>query len=345
MMNPYIADILAQPEALRAATRAFHFPFAPADQQRLQSGGFDRILMTGMGASLNAVYPAYLQLSQLPVPVIMVNAAELIHYLGGLIGPKTLLWINSQSGRSAEVIRLLEQIESQPPALVLACLNDEASPLAKAADICLPINAGPETSVSTKTYLNTLAVNLLAARQMSGKTIAGLKEEIEAAAEAIQTYLQDWQGRVQAIDELLGSFEELFLIGRGASMSAVWNGSLINKEAARCSFEGMNAAEFRHGPLELADPGFQALIFAGDPATAALNYRLALDIRAHGGRAAWLSSQIDAEIPTLVLPETGGMTRPLAEILPMELLTLAMAERKGLIAGAFQVVEKITAIE
>jgi fructoselysine-6-P-deglycase FrlB-like protein len=34
-------------------------------------------------------------------------------------------------------------------------------------------------------------------------------------------------------------------------MSAVWNEALTNEEAAEFSPEGMNATEFRHGPLEL----------------------------------------------------------------------------------------------
>ena len=34
-------------------------------------------------------------------------------------------------------------------------------------------------------------------------------------------------------------------------MSAVWNEAPTNEEAAEFSPEGMNATEFRHGPLEL----------------------------------------------------------------------------------------------
>ena len=38
-------------------------------------------------------------------------------------------------------------------------------------------------------------------------------------------------------------------------MGAVWNGALINKEAAKFSLEGMHAADFRHGLLEYPRPG------------------------------------------------------------------------------------------
>jgi len=344
-MNPYIKDILAQPDALRKAVNNFSSATMNAIPQRIEKGEIDRIVITGMGASYNAAYPAYIQLSELPIPVLHVNAAELVHYLGGLVGPRTLLWINSQSGRSAELLHLLERIKPTPPACLLTCVNDETSPLAVASDICLPIHAGPETTVSTKTYVNTLAVNLLASHKIAGKEIEHLKRELLATADAIETYLGDWQKHVDDMDALLGKFETLIVIGRGESMSAVWNGALINKEASKFSLEGMNAADFRHGPLELASPGFVALIFAGPAATASLNRKLALDVVEHGGRAFWVDAKTNPELPTLSIPSTNELTRPLVEILPMQILTLVMAARKGLTAGQFRIIGKVTVTE
>jgi len=344
-MNPYIADILSQPDALRKAAHNSSPAALGAIPQRIQKGEIDRIVITGMGASFNAAYPAYIQLSGLPVPVLHVNAAELVHFLGGLIGTRTLLWINSQSGRSAELLHLLERIESTPPACLLACVNDESSPLASAADICLPIHAGPETTVSTKTYLNTLAVNLLAVHQLAGKDVDSLKREILSAAGAIESYLGDWQTHVDEMDALLGEFATLVVMGRGASMSAVWNGALINKEAAKFPLEGMNAADFRHGPLELVCPGFAALVFAGLTGTTTLNRNLALDILKNGGHAFWIDARDDLELPTISIPETNETTRALVEILPMQMLTLVMAERKNITAGQFRIVGKVTTVE
>jgi glucosamine--fructose-6-phosphate aminotransferase (isomerizing) len=125
-------------------------------------------------------------------------------------------------------------------------------------------------------------------------------------------------------------------------MSAVWNGSLTNKEAARSAFEGMHAAAFRHGPLEIVSEGFAALIFAGARQTSELNRELAREIMSYGGKAIWLDSAPDPEIPTVLFPETSELTRPLVEILPMQMLTLAMAKRRGLEAGKFRHVSKIT---
>lgn len=344
-MNPYLIDILAQPEALHQAADQFSAQPLAAILGQLKRGEFDRIVITGMGASFNAAYPAAIRLTDLGVPVLHVDTAELLHYLRSAVGERMLLWINSQSGSSAEPLNLLEQTQSARPACILACVNDETSPLASAADVCLAIHAGPETTVSTKTYLNTLAVNLLAAEVLLGREIADLKADLHRAADAIEAYLEDWQAHLDALDTLLEDFDTLVILGRGASMGAVWNGALICKEAAKCAFEGLNAAAFRHGPLELAAPGFLALIYAGASKTAALNRKLALDIIEYGGRALWVDAHNDEELPTITMPDVPNLTRPLGEILPMQMLTLVMARRKKITPGEFRVIEKVTRSE
>lgn len=337
-MIPYIKDILSQPAALRAALEKYSL----SALERINLAEFDRLIISGMGSSYYAAYPALIELSKQATPVQLVNAAELLHSLHGMIGARSLLWLNSQSGRSVELVHLLDQIKSRPLARLLTFVNNVSSPMGKRADICVPIHAGEEATVSTKTYTNMLAVNLLAAIQLIGGNVESAIQQMHLAAGAMESYLADWEARVQELDAVLGEFDALFLIGRGASMSAVWNGSLINKEAARYAFEGMHAADFRHGPLEIVSEGFAALIFAGTRQTSALNRELAREIISYGGKAIWLDSVPDPEIPTILFPETSEAARPLVEILPMQMLTLAMANRKHMEAGKFHHVTKIT---
>lgn len=344
-MNPYIADILSQPSALRAALEKLS-PQKLADvRARLHANEFDRIILTGMGSSYNACYPALLQLCTQSVPVQLVNASELLHSLSGMIGTRSLLWMCSQSGRSAELVHLLERIQPTPPACILTSVNDLSSPMAQSADVCIPIHAGEEATVSTKTFVNMLAVNLLASIHLIGGDVNAAMREMHTTADAMETYLTKWETRVEELDSLLGDFEQLYIIGRGSSMSAVWNGSLNNKEAAKCSFEGIHAADFRHGPLEVVDQGFTAIIFAGPVPTSAMNRALAQDILSYNGRVIWVDSKSDAEIPTLLIPATEELSRPLVEILPMQILTLVMARRKGIEPGTFRYIGKVTTLE
>ena len=231
-MNAYIRDILSQPVALRNAIENY----SASALEKINLADFDRVIVSGMGSSCYAAYPALIELSKQSVPAQLVNTAELLHSLNGLIGSRTLLWLNSQSGRSAELVHLLEQIKPRPPAQLLTFVNDVTSPLGTQTDICVPIHAGEEATVSTKTYTNMLAVNLLAAIQLSNGDVYAAMQEMRDTAVVMEAYLANWEARVQELDSLLEQFDKLYLIGRGASMSAVWNGSLINKEAAKSAF-------------------------------------------------------------------------------------------------------------
>ena len=340
-MNPYIADILSQPGILRGALD--HYSKAALEKINLRD--FDRIILSGMGSSYNAAYPAWIELSKQSIPVQLMNASELLHSFSGMIGPQSLLWLNSQSGRSAELVHLLERIVPTPPAKLLTFVNDLSSPMAERADVCIPIHAGEESTVSTKTYTNMLAMNLLAAIQLTSSDVDAAIREMREAADAMEDYLASWEQRVNELDSTLGDFKQLCIIGRGSSMCTVWNGSLNNKEAAKCSFEGIHAADFRHGPLEVVEEGFTAIIFAGAGSGPAMNRTLAQDIRSYGGNAIWVDSSTDSEFPTILLPTVNQQMLPLIEIIPMQLLTLVMAKRKGIDAGQFRYVNKITATE
>ena len=205
--------------------------------------------------------------------------------------------------------------------------------------------AGEEATVSTKTYLNMLAVLLLAGAQLAGDDWQTLCEALRRAAEAMEAYLASLPAHMDALDAMLDHEQHVIIVGRGPSMGAVWNGSLISKEAAKCPFEGMNAADFRHGPLELAGPGLTLLMFEGDSQTAALNRALAVEVEALGARVIWLGMQPDATLPTFVLPQVDECARPLVEILPLQVLTLVMARRNGITPGKFRHVAKITTQE
>ena len=53
----------------------------------------------------------------------------------------------------------------------------------------------------------------------------------------------------------------------------------------------------------------------------------------------------NAAVPALALPDVPPPLLPILEILPVEMLTLAVAARKGLEAGRFSHATKVTTVE
>ena len=345
--SPYLADVLIQVPALREALARF-------DPQRLETladdireGRFDRIILTGMGASFYALYPTWVYLTRCGLPVLWVDTAELLHYARNQITPGTLIWIVSQSGRSAEVVSLLEVLREVQPLVVLGTTNDLSSPLGEviqdspARSVLLPIDAEPETTVSTRTYMNTLALCQLGARAMCGEDLGPASGALETAMDAMALYLDDWEKQLEVIGSRVGEPGQLVLIGRGSSLASVYCGALILGEAGRSPAIGMPAGQFRHGPLEMCAPDVTVLLFAGPPETRQLNQRLAKDIAECGARTFWLGPE-NPGVPELPMPLAEGIGQPLAETLPVQLLTVHLAQQAGLVPGVFKYIGKVT---
>jgi fructoselysine-6-P-deglycase FrlB-like protein len=145
---------------------------------------------------------------------------------------------------------------------------------------------------------------------------------------------------------LVGLFEgvrDLFLVGRGPSLAAAGAGGLILKESTHLHAEGMSSAAFRHGPLEMVGPSAFVLVLSGEARTRELNHRLVEDVRSAGGRAELLGE--DAEHPGLRLPAGPPELRPVLELLPVEMASLALAALAGREAGRFTIASKVTASE
>jgi glucosamine--fructose-6-phosphate aminotransferase (isomerizing) len=344
---PYIADILSQPQALQAVLEhaAEQTRGLEALTARLRSGAFDRVLLTGMGASHTVSYPAWLKLSRLPIPVSMLESAELLHYARAQVSARTLVGMTSQSGYSVEIVALLEAFAAQPPAAIIGTTNDLQSPLAQQADVTLGLYSGAEATVSTRSYVNSLTVSQLAAIQLTGGDVMQAVEALRPVPDQIAAYLADYERKVDAWKKHFGLPQKLLFVGRGASLAAVWTGAMVMKEAAKWAVEGMSAAQFRHGPLELADSNLALVVFEGSPATAAFNRSLAVEVQRLGGKVMWISSREDADLPTMTIPQGADIARPIFEILPLQMLSIALAEQNGVVPGKFRNMGKVTTTE
>ena len=125
-------------------------------------------------------------------------------------------------------------------------------------------------------------------------------------------------------------------------MAAAETGGLILKESTHTHAEGLSAAAFRHGPFELLSDAVFVLVFEGDERAAPFSRKLAADIREAGGRSALVSPRSSGILRT---PECSERLRPLMEILPVEMLTLALAAIKGREPGRFERATKVTVVE
>ena len=338
----YLRDILDQPHALDQTLYGLEVSKPLRElASRLQKGKFGTVVLTGMGSSFHALHPLNIELINHGLTAMMVETSELLHYRSRLFAPTTLIVAVSQSGHSAEVVRLLEINRGR--ASIIAITNTPDSPLAKHADATILTHAGNEFSVSCKTYVSALMALQWLSDLVSERDLSRTRHELKTVSPAVRAYLAEWKDHVQELAHLLEGIRHLFLVGRGASLAATGTGALIVKESDHFHAEGMSSAAFRHGPLEMLSDETFVLVFAGENKTRDLNQRLFDDVREQQGRAELVSEH--SACSACALPSAPRSTHPILEIVPVQMVTLALAAKAGREPGRFELASKVTTRE
>jgi glutamine---fructose-6-phosphate transaminase (isomerizing) len=230
----------------------------------------------------------------------------------------------SQSGRSPDLL-ISAEAAKKAGALVIAIVNDVASPLAGLSDIVLPVHAGPETSVAaTKSYVGMLAAIAHLVAEWGDDdalrgALAGLGDRLDGA------WAADWSGAV----DLFSGAQSMFVLGRGLTLGVAQEAALKFKETCGLHAEAFSLAEVAHGPMALIKPGFPLLVL---PPTdeAALGVEALIEMFVD--RGARIAMAGDARAGVMTLPVQAGLhpvLTPIAMVQSFYRLVDALAVKRG----------------
>ncbi len=349
--DPLLAEIAAQPEAIRRAAGALEDQREALERVREAGRAARTLVFTGMGSSYDACYPAVNDLAGRGVPSLLVDTAELLHFRRPILDAQTLLVVVSQSGESAEIVKLATELSKQRVRpVVISVTNGLDNDLARRADIRLDTRAGVETGPSTKTFAAAMTTLAGLARLLAGDGVGTAIDHTRTAAEgaalAAERLLDDPEAEAERLAGILGGRGIMVVLGRGPARAAAEMGALILKECGVMA-ESLESAMFRHGPLELAGPDMSAIVLATEPETRRLDLSLAAELVDAG--AAVLVITPDGEAPKGAHPiATGYLDRALMSavaIVPIQLLAWRLAVLAGRTPGAYTRASKVTTRE
>lgn len=352
-MTNLMEEILQQPSALAGVRKYYSSPGAIPSLRKLGKRQLPIVIFTGMGSSLYAAYPAQAYLTAHGIRALTWETAELLHHHLKFLGPDTLLVVISQSGETIEVTRLLDALPRRQN--VLAVVNVEASTLARRARLLLPMMAGRQSAVSTKTYMCSVAVLLYLAFALAQQDRRQLTHGLLQLIEAQEKILDRQDELVLPTVEFFNHPTYTVLMSRGADLSTVYQGALTLKEVARIAAEPTSAAQFRHGPIEIINTAHRYILFArkndlskNPTTTARLLVKLAEDIRSRGGRVLLFTDLAVEEATNLRIlrVETAKLgLGTLEDTLHLQLLAYELAVRAGLEPGKLWIAEDVTTVE
>lgn len=356
-MSPLMEEILQQPATLAAVRKYYASPGAiPAKALRkLVKGWPPVVIFTGMGSSLFAAYPAQAYLTSLGIRAFAWETAELLHHHIRILGPDVLLVVISQSGETIEITNLLRALSGRLG--VLAVVNVEASTLARKADFFLPMMAGRQSVVTTKTYISSVAVLMYLAFAIAQQDPRPVTHALLQMIDAQEAVIERQVELIPATVEFFNHPTYTAIMARGADLSTAYQGALTLKEVARLGIEAISAAQFQHGPIEIVHPSHRYIVIArkdllrarGQTAvTGKFLVRLAEEIRSHGGRVLLLTDMPVGEATNMriVRVETAKLGMgTLVDSLHLQLMAHELALRAGLEPGRFWIAEEVTRVE
>ncbi|UQN08269.1 SIS domain-containing protein [Deinococcus sp. QL22] len=339
-LTSFELDMMEQPAALRRALGIG----VPAELAQLLGRPWNRVVLTGMGSSHFAAFPTWRRAVAAGSPAWNLDAGQLLDS-PDLLNNQTLMIATSQSGASGEIVELIERQRGGRVkwGALIGVTDAERSPLAAAADLLLPLGSGPEATVSTKSYLNTLVVHRQIAAAMAGEDSAQVEQELYAVPDMVATLLGQLELSVLARGVLEPAGYRLVSVGKADDAATALYASLIIKEAAKVAVEGFVGGQFRHGPMELAGAGLTALVF-GTRRTAPDEglRRMAHDIAATGARAVSIGDDRLEGTTTIEVPCGTALESLVSGAVVAQHLAVCLARANGVTPGEFIYGRKVT---
>lgn len=289
-----LKEISEQPQTIQQAMQGrCREEFGTAEFEELNLNleelrSINRICILGCGTSWHAGNIAVTMLENIARIPAQSEIASEFRYKNPIISENTLVIAISQSGETADTIAAVREAKIKG-AKVIAICNVNHSTLAREANSCLFLRAGPEISVvSTKAFTSQLTVIALFSlfmariRHMDKEKGQHFLKELKQLPTKITQVLSQFS-TIQSFAKKYGSFEDFFFIGRHYMYPASQEAALKLKEISYLNACAYPAAELKHGPIALISLQLATIALCGNLQTFDKMLSNLMEIKARGG--------------------------------------------------------------
>ncbi len=297
-----------------------------------------RLIIVACGTSWHAGgVGEYLIEEMAGIPVEVEYASE-FRYRNPIIEDGTVVLAISQSGETIDTLAAIKEAKRKG-ALVLGLCNMVGSTIARETDAGIYLHAGLEIGVaSTKAFTSQITILAMLALLLGRKSrISSEKgrvfiKELKAIPKKIQSIL-DQEEQIKELAPLFNQYPHALYLGRGVNFPVALEGALKLKEISYVHAEGYPAAEMKHGPIALIEPGMPAVFIAIQDGTYEKINSNIEEIKARKGCVIAIANQGDTDIintadHVINIPKTHFMLTPLLTSIPLQLLAYHVAVLK-----------------
>jgi glucosamine--fructose-6-phosphate aminotransferase (isomerizing) len=340
-----LKEIFEQPETLRNAMRG---------RVNLQTGEVTlgglkacerelprckRVLLFGCGTAWHAALVGEHLLEELARIPTDVDYASELRYRNPIIEEGTLAVAISQSGETADTLAAAREVRTKG-ATVLGIVNGVGSSIARETEAGVYLHAGPEIGVaSTKAFTAQVAVLAMLAlylgrrRHLSSERTELVLRELDAIPGKVSQALE-LNSQIKNLADRLATWDNWLYLGRGVNYPLALEGALKLKEISYIHAEGLPAAEMKHGPIAMIDPGMPVVVIAPRDHTYGKILSNIEEVRSRDGRVIAIANEPDKTLEKLAeevlyVPSTIPCLSPLVTSIPLQLLAYQTAVCRG----------------
>lgn len=297
-----------------------------------------RLHIVGCGSAMHAglLGKAFIE-KYARVPVSVEIASE-FRYANPVLSEGDVIVLISQSGETADslaVIKLAKELNIP----TIGIVNVVGSSIARAADIVIYTNAGPEIAVATtKAYTAQVSVLYLLGLRLAAdrKTISDsdyndivnalkvLPENAEKVLEKEEDY--------KRLASVYQNAKDMFFIGRGQDSALCCEGSLKLKEISYMHSEAYAAGELKHGTISLITDGVPVVAVATTEAMFEKTVSNIKEVTSRGADVVFVTQFDDAGgfyKDKIQLPAIHEAIMPILAIIPLQLFAYYVSIDRG----------------
>jgi len=301
---------------------------------------FTSVIIVARGTSDNAGhYLKYLLETQLGLPVGLASPSAATMYPTTFKYENCLLIAISQSGQSTDLLTFAKAAQSGG-GFLLSITNNEDSPLAKLANIHIPVLAGPELAVpATKSYVGQLLISYLLVMAWAGKSVE--TEAIISSAEGILVDSVNYKEFAKNLD----ISKPIYILGRGFSYPNAKEFALKLQETCLVPVQGMSSSDFMHGPIASLNAAAQVIFVTPHHLPEESFGEAPSRVRAITGKVYWIGSNAHSTGIDVVLntPSTDSeISACVSDAIAFQKVTHELAVSNGLNPDSPEGLNKVT---
>lgn len=289
-------------------------------------------LIVAAGTSLNAGLVGEILFQEIAkIPAQAKNASELASQKFPCLPEKTLGWVISQSGETADVLEAMKAMK-RIGMDVLAICNVVGSSITHNALTGVYIHAGPEIGVaSTKAFtaqivvLHLISLLLRQIREIENEPwMNKYMEDLKNIPEKVKMILSQ-ADQIKELAEKYAYYENFLYLGRGINFPTAREGALKLKEISYIHAEGYEMGEMKHGPLALINEKFPTVCIVpkNDDNYGKIISNIS-EITTRSGPVIAIANEGDEEIKkhvndVIYIPSTTYYLTPILFVIPLQL--------------------------